>query len=370
MYFYHLPAFNPRTGINTDKFNKHPFISSTDGLFEPEFNAFNPEQRFPFHRIEIDDTRFFFLSELNLLKIFKNQFLEDNPILVENTNPIKKEYTSDLLEKFYSGYTQGLKGFKEELGPTFSSLNLSQQKAVLSYFMQYCHVNLYFEGFAIPEVIYSLGYIQANLVLTYKEYYNLQLLPITESSSPAADSPQEPILPLSEQDKSGFSPENESKQAKILLKHPVKEVIDLWSILLDPDICHILQVPQDFHTEDQIRELLGSMFKSSSDQLDKLPEKELRYMELAPNYQHLLSLLMHGTYKLNDKYQRVPLKEYCELLKLTFSPFANISSVKDIESNITKKRDIALASVENSTGEHAKKTYQILKKIPSYRIKD
>ena len=74
--------------------------------------------------------------------------------------------------------------------------------------------------------------------------------------------------------------------------------------------------------------------------------------------------------KLNDKYQRVPLKEYCELLKLTFSPFANISSVKDIESNITKKRDIALASVENSTGKYAKKTYQILKKIPSYRIKD
>lgn len=366
MYFCHLPAFDPRTGINTDKFNKHPFISSIDGLFEPNQDPFNPQRAFPFHRIEIDEDRFFFLSEPNLLKVFKNPFLGENPILIENRNPIKKEYTIKLLEEFYSGYTKGLVGFKDELGITFSRLTLSQQNEVLSDFMQYCHENLYFEGFAIPEVIFSLGYIQANLVLAYKEYYNLQFVRTTESASTAVSSAKEALLLPEVQ----AGKENKSKQAKILLKHPVKEVIDLWNILLDPEICHILQVPQDFHTEDQIRKLLGSIFKSSSDQQDNLPETDLQYLELAPNYQHLLSLLMHATYKLNDKYQRIPLKEYCELLMLAFSPFSGISAVKDLESNISKKRDIALEAVKNSTGEYARKAYEILKKIPSYRLKD
>ena len=366
MYFYHLPAFDPRTGINTHKFNKHPFISSIDGLFEPNRDSFKPEQSFPFHRIEIDENRFFFLSEPNLLKVFKNPFLGENPILIENNNPIKKEYTTELLEKFYSGYTAGLEGFEGELGITFSTLTLSQKKEVLNDFMQYCHENLYFEGFAIPEVIYSLGYIQASLVLAYKEYYNLQLIRTAELTPLTASSAQEALLHPEVQ----VDAENKSEQSRILLKHPVKDVIDLWNILLDPDISHILQAPQAFHTEDQIQELLGSMFKSSSDQQENLPEMELRYLELAPNYQHLLSLLMHAAYKLNDKYQRVPLKEYCELLMLGFSPFSGIKAVKDLESNISKKRDIALEAVKNSQGEYAKKAYQILKKIPSYRLKD
>lgn len=131
MYFCHLPAFDPRTGINTDKFNKHPFISSIDGLFEPNQDPFNPQRAFPFHRIEIDKDRFFFLSEPNLLKVFKNPFLGENPILIENRNPIKKEYTNKLLEEFYSGYTKGLVGFKDELGITFSRLTLSQQNEVV-----------------------------------------------------------------------------------------------------------------------------------------------------------------------------------------------------------------------------------------------
>lgn len=363
MYFYHLPSFNPGAGINTDKFNKHPFISSTDGLFEPNFSTFNPKHRFPFHRIEMDENRFFFLSELNLLKVFKNPFWGENPILIENTTPIKKEYTQELIEKFHSGYIDGISKFKEELGLTYLTLNPNQQKEVLGNFMQYCHECLYFEGFAIPEVIYSLGYIQANLVLAHKEYYNLQFITVENPTSTPIDVSQEQVSsPPAEQD--------ESIESRIILKHPVKEIVELWSILLDPDSCHILQVPQVFHTEDQIRELLGSMFKSCSDQLDKLPQMELRYLEVAPNYQNLLSLLMHATYKLNGKYQRVPLKGYCELLLGSFSPFAGNTSVKHLESNITKKIEPALTSVKSSTGNYAKKAYQILKKIPSYRLKD
>ena len=369
MYFYHLPAFDPGIGVNTDKFNKHPFISSIDGLFEPNFNSFNFERPLPFDRIEIDENCSFFVSEPNLLKVFKNSFWGENPILVENAIPIKKEYTQELIFKFYSGYTDGLKNFKEELGVTYPALNFNQQKEVLRNFMQFCHEILYFEGFAIPEVIYSLGYIQANLVLAHKEYYNLKFLSTPEQSPIPADGFWEPSLSsLSpEQTKSNPISKKKTAESKILLKHPLNEIVDLWNILLDPETCHILEVPQVFHTEDQIHQLLGGMFKCSPDQATKLPETELHYLDMALNYQPLLSLLMHATYKLNYKHQRLRLKGYCELLVNSFSPFDNNSH---LEGNITKKLDGSLKLVRKSTGEYAKKAYQILKKIPSYRLKD
>lgn len=416
MYFLTLAAFRQSRGINTDNHAKFPFISSIDGLFEPTDLPLSLNFSFPFERIELNENRFFYLSEINLIKVFKNTFTVNN-ILLENIKHIDEAYTKKLKEDFYSGYQNGFEKFYEELGQTFFSLELNQQKEVLVSFIDYCHQMLYFEGFAIPKVIYALGYIQANLVRAYKEYQNIKTLkgskPVpsivnvyrkvevpkktdnpdvslsdeqngnnsdnkkkqestkntdsekqeilyseTQIPEPSAAEVQELITDLQQKPDSNFP--------RLILKYPLDEITELWFALLDTDLCKQLSVPQAFFEEKEVRELLISL--SDADSTSSL-FFEHRYFELSPNYQNLLSLLMHATYKLNGIYVKIALKHYCEMLKRTFSPFQSTESVDDITRNITKKRDIAINALEKSTGNYAKKALQILKKIPHYRIK-
>jgi hypothetical protein len=174
MYFFNLKAFHPATGINTNNHNKFPFLSSTDGLFEPDDFEFNLNRKFPFEHIELTEGELFFVSEPNLLKIFRNRLDFDNKIIIENVKPIDEAYTKEIAELFYKGYSAGIEKFYQEIGQTFLSLELEQKKQVLRDFIAYCHINLYFEGFAIPEVLYALGYIQASLVKAFQEYSNLK----------------------------------------------------------------------------------------------------------------------------------------------------------------------------------------------------
>src|ERR1700712_479755 len=93
MYFLNLKAFHPVVGINTNNHSKYPFVESTDGLFEPDDFEFNFNRSFPFERIELNSGQSFYVSEPNLLKVFKNTGLNENNILVNNITPIKENYT-------------------------------------------------------------------------------------------------------------------------------------------------------------------------------------------------------------------------------------------------------------------------------------
>ena len=159
MYFFNLKAFHPTTGINTDNHSKYPFLESIDGLFEPDDYEFNFNRNFPFERIVLNDCQSFYLSEPNLLKVFKNMNGENNKILVNNRTPVNEVYTKELAALFYNGYSAGSAQFYEEIGQTFLYLKLEEKRQALRDFITYCHINLYFEGFAIPEVLYALGYV-------------------------------------------------------------------------------------------------------------------------------------------------------------------------------------------------------------------
>lgn len=119
-----------------------------------------------------------------MLQVFKNKASEDNKILVNNIKPIEETYINELTELFYDGYSAGTAQFYQEIGQTFSSLELEQKKQALRDFVTYCHTHLYFEGFAIPDVLYALGYIQALLVKGFQEYSNLKGLKETEPLPP------------------------------------------------------------------------------------------------------------------------------------------------------------------------------------------
>lgn len=65
---------------------------------------------------------------------------------------------------------------------------------------------------------------------------------------------------------------------------------------LDSQLCQLIMVPEVFHTEDEIKELLGKLFKVDSQKQIWPISRDPHYYEMAPGYQKLLCLLMHATY--------------------------------------------------------------------------
>ncbi|MDO3629079.1 hypothetical protein [Mucilaginibacter sp. BT774] len=383
MYFLNLKAFHPVVGINTDNYSKYPFLESTDGLFEPDDFDFNFNRSFSFERIEINKEQSFYVSEPNLIKIFKKTASGYNKILVNNIQPIEETYINELAELFYDGYSAGIAQFYEEIGQTFLSLELEQKKQALRDFITYCHVNLYFEGFAIPEVIYALGYIQASLVKGFQEYSNLKDLKEKEQVPPVVN-----VYPVVKMPEPEVKPEPVTEAPiepapkpalpritatdfnnHISLRYPASKIFDLWCALLDMQLCQLMQVPQAFSSEDEIKDLLGRLFKADDQEQIWPISNSQHYYQMAPGYQNLLCLLMHATYKLNTTYLKVPQMKYCELLKFNFSPFDTYESVGDIQRNMTKKKDSAIDFVHKSGGTYAKKAYEVLKKVPTYILR-
>jgi|GEM_PF-1906141 hypothetical protein len=363
MYFLQLPDYSPLNGISTNKHGKFPFLSSLSGLFEPAASTFEYQRSFPFERIETDEQQVFYVSEPNLAKVFKNKVAEHNEILLETTRPITEEYTKELMQLFYKGYLSGFENFDREIGLAFPSLDLNHQKEMLEQFMDYCQRDLYFEGFAIPQLLHNLGYIQACLVRAFKEYKNLSLL--TTKAEPV----QIPkTLPENTSVQAPITKDTKSALSKIPLKYPVVDIITIWLVLLDMPKCRSLSLTPEFQSESDVIELLGSMFTDTSGEPSKLPDSPHRFYELPLDYQPILYLLMHATYKLNYTYTRLSLEEYSKCLKATFSVYDAIE-LNYMPGNFTKKQPLAIAAIkelENSS--YAKNTLQILSKIPNYRI--
>ena len=363
MHFLNLPEFDPALGVNTNNHNKFPFISSVDGLFEPNTDPFNLKSLFfPFEKIELDHENYFYVSEPNLELIFQPGIAKKETILLENIRPISEEYITELKSHFYKGYQAGLANFKEELGPTYISLNIAHQQEMLVAFMMECHDNLYFEGFAIPKVLYSLGYIQANLVLSYKEYQNIkELARQSVSELKAAENNQSPKSkdPISNV---------KANYPKIGIKYFMSDIIGLWMVLVDIHRCHSQTLIQEFKSEKEIKTLLGSIFIDLSNKRPLLPDAPHRLYELPQNYQVILNLLMHATNKLNYTYTNLKLSPYVKLLTDTFSTYSGIEA-SHIGSNITKKLNDAISILQElQDSSRAKNALEILKKIPQYDL--
>ena len=362
MYFLHLSGYNPKNGINTDKHSRFPFISAIDALFEPATPFLDYHLGFPFIQIEIDNQATFYISEPNLIKIFKNNISGKNEIWLDKTSPITQNYTDELIQLFYNGYTAGFNSFNIEIGSAYPALSLAHKKEMLEQFMDYCQRDLYFEGFAIPELLHNLGYIQAGLVQAFKEYRNLSNLSLASKDTNLLTSPTESVPTLIGETihKNPFQ--------KVLLKYPSSDIRTIWLSLLDLPKSRSLNLTQEFKTEDDILELLGSMFTDISGEANKLPDSPHHFYEIPLDYQQVLYLLMHATYKLNYTYTRLPLDEYSKCLKATFSVFKAIE-LNHMPGNFTKKQTVAISALNELTNSsHAKNALQILAKIPNYRI--
>lgn len=330
-------------------------MSSVEGLFERNTSDFNYDGTlFPFKQVALGEEHFF-VSEINLVKLFDPYQI--GKLLRENNFPISSELVEEIKAQFLKGYTDGLQNFEKEIGSFFFSLAIYDRLKVLVDFMDYCHRQLYFEGFTIPEVLYSLGYIQACLLQAYKTYQNLSKL-ATEPLSAEQQVASEKILP-----------QGLPAVQKIELKYPVDEIAKLWLVLIDIHQCGSLTIPPAFRTEKDIENLLGEMFTTNQDGAFPLPDRPHYFYELPPDYQPILSLLMHATYKLNHTFTRLKLPPYSALLKQTFSAFKGIENVQDITGNITKKKDMGIVLLrELPNSKYAKNALKILAKIKDYRL--
>ncbi|MGF7081508.1 hypothetical protein [Mucilaginibacter sp. UYCu711] len=154
MYFLNLKAFHPTVGVNTNNNSKYPFLQSTDSLLGPDDFHFNFDSSFLSDKIELNEGQQFYVSEPNLLKVFKNTLPADNKIPVNNIKPIEEAYTKELAGLFYNGYTTGSAQFYEEIDQAFLSLELEQKKQSFRDFISYCYANLYLK--ALPFLKYYM----------------------------------------------------------------------------------------------------------------------------------------------------------------------------------------------------------------------
>jgi hypothetical protein len=322
MYFLNLPNFHPNRGINTDNYHKAVFLSSVDGLFERDQSVFNyGGMLFPFKEIFLREEHFF-VSEINLQKLFDPYNLDQQ--LRENSFPVNSELVEEIKAQFFKGYTDGLQNFDREIGSFFFSLASAEQ------------------------------YLSK---LSVKEINGEPLIEATPVAEP-------PVLTL----------QNTVVQTngihKIALKYPADEIIKLWQVLLDIHRCKSVAILPFFKTEKEVENLLGELFCASENAGVSLPDREHRYYELSSDYQPILCLLMHATYKLNHTFTRIKLEPYSALLKQSFSAFQGIENVADISGNITKKKDAGIMLLgEIKSSKYAKNALKILAKVKDYRIK-
>lgn len=388
MYFLSLRAFDPAKGVITASQGKFPFIAPIDGLFEPDDR--NVEKSgIGFRHIETEDKRIYYISEPNILQIIDNDLYKREIVIVNHVKPIDTTATDELLQHFYEGYRAGFDELYKELGQSFFSFGLDHRKEILRKFINYCHKMLYFEGFIIPDLLYALGYIQANLTRAVKEYTNIEdleekplalpeiklypqinLTPdlIGFAAEQVAAAAEQPVTTVEDRP---AEPDNSTEtELKLLLKCPPQTVVQLWNVLIDPVFCKEINLLPVFETESDILTLLGALFSTPSKDPVVFKDSAAQYFDMPTGYQNILCLLMHATYKSNLSYERLPLKLFCQLLKNAFSPFKSYESVPDIQSNINKKADAAIVQLAASKGKYAKKTINILRKMRFYRLGD
>lgn len=353
MYFFNLPSFHPDRGINLDDHGRFPYLRYVDHVFarvETDYLAHN----FCFKNIAGKTYSPVFLSEPNLAAIFNSESRKD--IVVNHLKPISQSYADDLRVEFERGYFDAMKEYPNQILSILCNPDIKSKIAHLEQFIEFCSDHLYFEGFAVPSCLYALGFIQAYLVRACSERVNAFRLARYYAPAPT----QKQVLPIAK------APQEDPE--RIPLDYAVDEIIAMWLILIDAWKCKAVGSIQVFTSEEQVLQLLGMLFEDKGGNLPRHPHM---YFELPPgNYERILNLLMHATYKLNTDRNNIGLDRYCQLLLDTFSCYSK-TKLESLRSNINKARGNIVQSIGNLTDSlYSKNVLKTLRKINEYGIED
>lgn len=353
MYFFNLPDFDPDLGINLDDQGRFPYLRFVDHVFH-RGKVDYLSQNFTFENIADKTMPPVFLSEPNLTVIFDPK--ERKNVVVDHHSPISQSYAGELRAEFERGYFDAMKEYPQQIVSILYNPDNESKIAHLEQFIEFCSYHLYFEGFAVPSCLYALGFIQAYLVRACGDRVNILRLP--KYKPPVVSQKQE--LPVAEAQTKG--PE------RIPLDYAVDEIISMWLILVDAWKCKAVGSIQVFTSEEEVLQLLGMMFEEKG---SRLPRPEHKYFEMPPgNYERVLNLLMHATYKLNTDRNNIGLDRYCQLLLDTFSCYSK-TKLESLRSNINKARGNIVQSIASLTDSpHSKNVLKTLRKINEYGVDD
>ncbi|WP_353723030.1 hypothetical protein [Dyadobacter sp. 676] len=353
MYFFNLPGFDPDLGINLDDQGRFPYLRFVDHVFRRR-EADYLSQNFHFENIADKTMPPVFLSEPNLKAIF--DYKDRKNVIVDHHSPISESYANELRAQFDRGYFDAMKEYPQQIVSILCNPDSESKITHLEQFIEFCSYHLYFEGFAVPSCIYTLGFIQAYLVRACGDRVNA--LRLVKYQHQVVSKKQE--LPVAEAQSNG--PE------RIPLDYAIDEIISMWLILVDAWKCKAVGSIQVFTGEEEVLQLLGMMFEEKG---GRLPRPEHKYFEMPPgNYERVLNLLMHATYKLNTHRNNIGLDRYCQLLLDTFSCYSK-TKLESLRSNINKARGNIVQSIGNLTDSpHSKNVLKTLRKINEYGVDD
>ncbi|TKT94059.1 hypothetical protein [Dyadobacter frigoris] len=172
MYFFDLPGFHPVNGVDTDDNGKYPYLHFKDTMFEKDDTNYI-DSYFPFKNFTIAEGKTAFVSEKNLIAIFKYDPNFRDDLLIDHNHAVSKELLSSIKEDFHKGYLAGISDFPRQIQFAINLVDSPLKEIKLRNFIEFCGDHLFFEGFATPKCLYALGFIQAYLLKAFGEYHNL-----------------------------------------------------------------------------------------------------------------------------------------------------------------------------------------------------
>ncbi len=328
-YFAHLEGVNCVRGtIINDDHARYPYLSLYKNTPDHGFSEMDVERFYEratidqpigiFEAHEFEEQKFY-CSEPHINKIFDiHTKIADN-----NVRLITEDYRSTLKGTFYKGYADSIKlSILTQLGEEFSNLPLDQKILKLSEFCRYCKELSYFEGFAIPRVIYCIGFIQAAYFKAFAELTHLQALNEIKVEGYEVSS----ILRVSEnKELTSTNIPNEStdpshinaskvqhefstnvvaeENMKIPITFPVEELKKIWGSIIEIPKCKSLQVETIEISREDIDILLSEMFDHPllQKQLDGFDSEIKVCHKFDPSWKVSIGGLLYATKKRIEK---------------------------------------------------------------------
>jgi hypothetical protein len=278
-YFSHLEGVDCLRGILiNDDHTRYPYLSifknaADHGFAEMEVEHFNDRATINQRVGEFEAHEFegqkFYCSEPHINKVFDT----NTKIAENNVRLISDSYRNELKVTFWRGYQDSLKSsVASQLGEEFSSLQLDLKILKLTEFCRYCKELTYFEGFAIPRVIYCIGFIQAAYFKAYAELVNLEALADSLASVSVKNSEQRPgengsptELSAKEQIRSNGnfpieSVDDTSFISRIPVAFPLNELKAFWQSITEIPKCKSLKVEALELGEGDVDALIRELF--------------------------------------------------------------------------------------------------------------
>lgn len=280
-YFAHLEGVDCLRGILiNDDHTRYPYLSifknvADQGFAEMEVEHFNDRATINQRVGEFEAHEFegqkFYCSEPHINKVFDIH----TKIAENNVRLISDGYRNELKITFLKGYQDSLaSSVASQLGEDFSSLPLDLKILKITEFCRYCKELTYFEGFAIPRVIYCIGFIQAAYFKAYAELLNLEALRDSLTSISGKNSEQRPTaaekgsstdMSLKGQEGSiGNFPIEETSDtpfiSRIPVAFPLNELKAFWRSITEIPKCKSLKVEALELGEGEIDALIRELF--------------------------------------------------------------------------------------------------------------